>query len=430
MFTKQILFIILIINFNFVYAGVKINHWKTSEGSKVYFVKTDHLPILDITVSFKAGSARDNSSNNGIASLTNHLMLMGSNGINEVDLANKFSDIGAQLDSGFDRDKSSFSLRTLKENQEKAIQLFNLVLHKPNFNKAIMDREKKKYLASIRQGETEPATIGSKAFMKTLYGNHPYGLPMSGTVDSIQKITSSQLKEFYDNFYLSNQAAIVIVGDTDVKTAKDISSKISAGLPKNLKSSFYAKVEKTEKKNINIPHPSAQAHLYFGTPIMKRGDPDFFPLYVGNYILGGGGFVSRLTTEVREKKGLVYSVYSYFMPFLENGPFQVGLQTSKDQIDQALNLVKVTVKDFIDNGPTDSELEAAKSNLIGGFPLRLESNKKIVEYISMMAFYDYPIDYLDTFSDNVNAVTVNQIREAYKKRVNIDDFTTVIVGIE
>ena len=163
---------------------------------------------------------------------------------------------------------------------------------------------------------------------------------------------------------------------------------------------------------------------------MKRGDPDFFPLYVGNYILGGGGFVSRLTTEVREKNGLVYSVYSYFMPFLENGPFQVGLQTSKDQIDQALNLVKVTVKDFIDNGPSDNELEAAKSNLIGGFPLRLESNKKIVEYISMMAFYDYPIDYLDTFSDNVNAVTVNQIREAYKKRVNIDDFTTVIVGIE
>ena len=228
MFTKKILFIILIINFNFVYAGVKINHWITSEGSKVYFVKTDHLPILDITVSFKAGSARDNSSNNGVSSLTNHLMLMGSNGINEVDLANKFSDIGAQLGSGFDRDKSSFSLRTLKENQEKAIELFKLVLHKPNFNKAIMDREKKKYLASIRQGETEPATIGSKAFMKTLYGNHPYGLPMSGTVDTIQKITSSQLKEFYENFYLSNQAAIVIVGDTDIKTAKDISSKISS----------------------------------------------------------------------------------------------------------------------------------------------------------------------------------------------------------
>tara|TARA_B100000035_G_scaffold315372_1_gene335583 strand:+ start:1516 stop:2808 length:1293 start_codon:yes stop_codon:yes gene_type:complete len=430
MLTKKIFFLIIIINFNFVHAGVKINHWKTSEGSKVYFVKTEHLPILDITVSFKAGSARDNSLNNGVASLTNHLMLMGSNGINEVDLANKFSDIGAQLDSGFDRDKSSFSLRTLKDNQEKAIKLFNLVLHKPNFNKAIMDREKKKYIASIRQGETEPATIGSKAFMKTLYGNHPYGLPMSGNVETIKKITPSQLKEFYENYYLSNQASIVIVGDTDIKSAKDISSKISAGLPKNLKASFYTKVKKTEKKKINIPHPSAQAHLYFGKPIMKRGDPDFFPLYVGNYILGGGGFVSRLTTEVREKNGLVYSVYSYFMPFLENGPFQVGLQTSKDQIDQALNLVKVTVKDFIDKGPTNSELEAAKSNMIGGFPLRLESNKKIVEYLSMMAFYDYPVDYLDTFASKVNAVTVNQIKEAYKRRVNIDDFTTVIVGIE
>lgn len=430
MLTKKIIFLILILNFSVVNAGVKIDHWKTSEGSKVYFVNTDHLPILDITVSFKAGSARDNSSNNGVASLTNHLMLMGSNGINEVDLANKFSDIGAQLDSGFDRDKSSFSLRTLKENQEKAIKLFNLVLHKPNFKKTVMDREKKKYLASIRQGETEPATIGSKAFMKTLYGNHPYGLPMSGTVDTIQNITSVQLKEFYENFYLSNQATIVIVGDTNIKTAKEISSKISAGLPKNLKASFYAKVEETEKKNLSIPHPSAQAHLYFGKPIMKRGDPDFFPLYVGNYILGGGGFVSRLTTEVREKNGLVYSVYSYFMPFLENGPFQVGLQTSKDQIDKALNLVQMTIKDFIDNGPTEKELDAAKSNMIGGFPLRLDSNKKIVEYISMMAFYDYPLDYLDTFADKVNSVTVNQIKKAFSKRVNMDDFTTVIVGIE
>ena len=430
MFTKSLFFILFIFNFSAVSAGVKIDHWVTSEGAKVYFVETDHLPILDINVSFKAGSGRDNKISNGIASLTNHLILMGSNGIGEVDLANQFTDIGAQLDSGFDRDKSSFSLRTLIENKDKAIKLFNLVLHKPDFDKVIIEREKKKYLASIRQGETEPASIGSKAFMKALYGEHPYSLSESGNIDSIQKLTSTQLKEFYGNFYLSNHASIVIVGDINIKLAKKIASDISKGFPVNLEAAYYPEVKITKSQNIRIPHPSSQAHLYFGAPIMKRGDPDFFPLYVGNYILGGGGFVSRLTGEVREKNGLVYSVYSYFMPFLETGPFQIGLQTSKDQLDKALNLVRKTTNDFIENGPTEKELTAAKSNMIGGFPLRLDSNKKIVQYISMMAFYDYPLDYLDTFSDKVNAVTVEQIKNAFKKRVDMDNFSTVIVGVE
>ena len=151
MFTKSLFFILFIFNFSAVSAGVKIDHWVTSEGAKVYFVETDHLPILDINVSFKAGSGRDNKISNGIASLTNHLILMGSNGIGEVDLANQFTDIGAQLDSGFDRDKSSFSLRTLIENKDKAIKLFNLVLHKPDFDKVIMEREKKSFIG--REGE-------------------------------------------------------------------------------------------------------------------------------------------------------------------------------------------------------------------------------------------------------------------------------------
>ena len=170
--------------------------------------------------------------------------------------------------------------------------------------------------------------------------------------------------------------------------------------------------------------------MYYGGAVIKRGDPDFFPLYVGNYILGGGGFVSRLTGEVREKKGLVYSVYSYFMPMLELGPFQVGLQTKKDQIDEALTLVKETVKGFIQNGPTEKELEAAKSNMIGGFPLRLDSNKKIIQYISMMAFYNYPLDYLDTFANQVNDVTIEKIKLAFQKRVDMNKFSTVIVGVE
>jgi len=430
MYIRKILFAVLFLIVGTVSAGVKIENWITADGAKVYFVENHNLPMIDISVSFKAGSARDSLKNSGTASFTNHLMLLGSGGIDEVSLANQFTDIGAQLDSSFDRDKSSFSLRTLSEKKDIAIKLFNQVLHKPDFNENVITREKKRYYASIRQGETEPSSIASKAFMKAIYGNHPYAFPESGTVSTLESIKRSDLKSFYSNYYLSNHLSIVIVGDVDLNAAKEIAEKISLGLPNNPKASFYPEVQITEPQEIKISHPSTQAHLYYGGPVVKRGDPDFFPLYVGNYILGGGGFVSRLTGEVREKKGLVYSVYSYFMPMLELGPFQVGLQTKKDQIDEALALVKKPVKDFIQNGPTEKELQAAKSNMIGGFPLRLDSNKKIIEYISMMAFYNYPLDYLDTFADQVNAVTVQKIKAAFQKRVDMNKFSTVIVGIE
>ena len=165
-------------------------------------------------------------------------------------------------------------------------------------------------------------------------------------------------------------------------------------------------------------------------PIIKRGDPDFLTLYLGNYILGGGGFVSRLTQEIREDRGLAYSVYSYFMPFIEVGPFQIGIQTKKSQVKQAKELIQKTVSDFIKNGPTRSELRRAKDFMIGGFPLRLDSNKKILEYVSMMAFYGYPLDYLETFTDKIDKITAEEIKSAFQRRVDMSKFSTVIVGSE
>lgn len=161
---------------------------------------------------------------------------------------------------------------------------------------------------------------------------------------------------------------------------------------------------------------------------MKRIDPDYFALYVGNYILGGGGFVSRLTEEVREKRGLVYSVYSYFMPMQEIGPFQIGLQTKKEQAEDALKLVHETLDNFIKNGVTDKELQAAKANIIGGFPLRIDSNGKILDYLSVIGFYDLPLTYLDDYNKKVAAVTTAQIKDAFSRRIDTQKLVTVIVG--
>ncbi|MDA7842831.1 insulinase family protein [Methylophilaceae bacterium] len=430
MFINRLVFLYILFFSSFASADLNIQNWKTLNGTQVYFVENHSLPVVDVNIMFSAGSVRDSKETNGVASMTNHLMFSGSAGLSEQELMNSFADIGAQVGSNFNRDQSSFSLRTLSEEKSKAIQLFKVVLQKPNFDREILDREAKRYVANIAQAETMPEAIATKKFMKSIYGEHPYGLPSSGTIDSINRIKTANLKKFFKEFYVANQADIVIVGDVTKDEAEIIANDISNGLPVNKNIKVIPDVKQVKKQEIRISHPAKQAHLYYGTPIMKRNDPDFFPLYVGNHVLGGSGFGSRLTYEIREKKGLVYSVYSYFMPLFKKGPFEVALQTSKGQVDEAMGLIKTTIQNFIDKGPSESELQASKDNIIGGFALRFGSNQKIMNYVSMMAFYNYPFDYLKTYTKKINAVTVDQIKTAFKKRVDLNSFSTVIVGVD
>ena len=184
----------------------------------------------------------------------------------------------------------------------------------------------------------------------------------------------------------------------------------------------------TEAKTIKQQHPSTQTTILVGQIGETRTDPDYFPLYVGNHILGGSGFGSRIVDEIREKRGLAYSSYSYFYPMEARGPFIMGLQTKNNQAKQALALLKKTVDNFIAKGPTPKEIDNAKKNITGGFPLRLDSNKEITEYVSMIGFYDLPLDYLKTFNAKVESVTRAQIMDAFKRRVHPDKMITVMVG--
>jgi zinc protease len=161
---------------------------------------------------------------------------------------------------------------------------------------------------------------------------------------------------------------------------------------------------------------------------MRRLDPDYFPLWVGNYILGGGGFNSRFTREVREQRGLTYSVYSAFAPYRQAGPFTIGLQTRRDQAAAALDVVRTTLREFVRDGPTPDELEGAKQNVIGGFALRTDTNRKILDYLAVIGFYGLPLDWLEQFPQRVAAVTVEQVRDAFRRRVDPDRLATVVVG--
>ena len=412
-------------------ATLKIQQWQTSAGSEVYFVENHDLPIMDISANFPAGSARDSKEKSGLAGLTKHMMTLGAAGMTDEDISNRLADVGAALGSEFDADRASFKLRTLtsKAEQTQALNIFNAILHKPDFPDAVLTREKARIISGLQESATQPESIANKAFMAALYGNHPYALDVSGEPETVAAIKQTDLKAFYNTYYTSKSAVIALIGDMTVMQAHEIADFISNGLPHTpIVQALSATTLPASANEQVIAHPASQSHILLGYSGIKRGDHDLFPLYVGNYILGGGGFVSRLTEEVREKRGLVYSVYSYFMPMSELGPFQIGLQTKREQAGEALKLVRETLNNFISGGVTEKELVAAKQNIIGGFPMRIDSNAKILDYLGVIGFYKLPLNYLDTYNAQVEKVTTKQIKESFARRIKSDKFVTVIVG--
>ncbi len=412
-------------------AGVKIQQWQTTTGAEVYFVENHDLPIVDLSVNFSAGSVRDTAEKSGVAGITRYLMALGAAGMSDEVIANKMADIGAILGGEFTSDRATFKLRTLSSvrEQTQALEVFVKVLQKPDFPQTVLDREKARIIAGLQESATQPESIANKAFMAALYGKHPYSLEESGEVETVSKINREDLQAFYAKHYGAKGSVIAMMGDLTREQANQIAENLSGNLPKASALEPIPSVTlPSQAIEQRIAHPASQSHILLGYPGIKRGDADLFPLYVGNYILGGGGFVSRLTEEVREKRGLVYSVYSYFMPMAELGPFEIGLQTKKEQADVALNLVRETFDKFLKDGVTEKELTAAKANIIGGFPMRIDSNTKILDYLAMIGFYHLPLNYLDEYNNNVDKVTVAQIKETFNRRLKPENFVTIVVG--
>lgn len=409
-------------------ATPQIQHWQAPSGAQVYFVENHDLPMLDVAINFPAGSAFDPAEKTGLAGVTQGMLDQGVAGMSEDEISSKLADVGAQLGGGLDADRASISLRTLSNQRERgiALNILALVVQRPLFPEAILTREKARLIAALKEAETKPEAIAGRAFAKAVFGTHPYG--QVSEVATVEKIQRSDLEQFYTTHYGAKSAVVALMGDISRAEAEAIAQQLTSQLPPGGASADIAPVKANEASLSRIAHPATQSHILIGTPGMSRSDPDYFPLYVGNYILGGGGFVSRLMQEVREKRGMAYNVYSYFMPMQQPGAFQIGLQTRKDQADEALKIVNETLQQFIAKGVTEKELLAAKQNIINGFPLRIDSNKKILDYLSVIGFYHLPLAYLDEFTDRINKVTVADIHAAFKRKINPQKMATVIVG--
>jgi len=421
-------------------AMTAIEHWQQPNGAQIYLVRSPSIPMLDVRIDVDAGARREPQEQvglvSGMAGMFNKGVLARGDApaLDENAVSQAWADLGASFGASVGADRLSFSLRTLTEPEllNQAVALAARQLGEPAFPAAVWERERQRYVANLRESYTRPASVANRAFSTGVYGGHPYGRDM--TEQTLARVNVEQMRLFYAAYVSPCRTRVSLVGAIDRAQADALVRQLLARLPdvpcsRLVPLTAVAEVPPlAQASEQRIPFKSTQASLLMGQPGFKRDDPDFFALTVGNYILGGGGFVSRLTTEVREKRGLTYGVSSYFSPGLHAGAFTVGLQTRADQVDQALGVVRQVLREFVSEGPSEAELRAAKDNLMGGFPLRLDSNAKLLENVANIAWFGLPLDYLQTWTGEIDRVTAADIKAAFQRKLQPERMLTVVVG--
>lgn len=411
-----------------VLAGPQIEHWTSESGARVFFIEGRSLPMLDVRVDFAAGSAYEPEGLEGLAGMTRGLLETGIEGLDEQAIVEQIADTGAQIGGDTDRDRNSLVLRTLSSQTERdaSVDLAARLLATPTFPDSALERERNRSIAGLREALTRPATLANRAFSAGIYPEHPYG--RQTTPESLARIDRDALLDFHRRHFVAANATVTIVGDIDRAGAERIAQQLTESLPLGEPAPALPQPTMPQARIERIANPSAQSHIAVGLPGMGREDPDYYPLLVGNHVLGGGGFTSRLTKEVRDARGYAYSVFSFFHPHRVAGPFQIGLQTRGSQADSALAVVSEVLAAFTADGPTEEELTAAQSNIINGFGLRLDSNRKILDHVAMIGFYGLPLDWLDTYTGHIAAVTAEQVQDAFARRIRPEHLVTIVAG--
>jgi len=416
-----------------LYAAIKplhIERWTTSQGTPVVFYQAMEIPILDINIAFRAGSAYDGP-RFGLSTLTTRLMDQGNGGLDATTIANRLDNTGAQYNNENNRDMVLLHLRTLTQPEllKQAVDTFTLMVAQPDFPNKAFEREKNQQRMSIRHTLESPDDVANQTFFQALYQNHPYAHPVNGELKTLDAITVEDVRRFHERFFVSQNAVLVLVGAVNTSQAKELAEQLS----KNLRSGKIAPHIKktkalTEAMDVQVPFPSSQTVLRLGQLGITHHHAHYFPLMVGNYTLGGGSLVSRLAEELREKRGLTYGVSSQFVPLPERGPFIIGLATQGAQAKTAEDLTRETLTHFIQTGPSVEELKAAQEYLVGSFPLSLATNQSMASILLKMAFYQLPDDYLDTYTNHIRAVDIEQIKTAFQHTIQPSRLLQVMVG--
>lgn len=408
-----------------------ISTWQTPAGTKVLFLPTDQIPMVELRLTFNAGGARDGQLP-GLAAITNAMLDQGSAGLSVDDIALGFENLGAAFSLGSYRDMAVASLTSLADEEllNQAVQLYSQVLAKPEFSADSLGRLRTRALQGLKMQLQTPAPQLERAHQAALFAGHPYGQPEDGTEESLAQLTPEHLRAFHQRYYTAANATLAIVGDISAEKAARLAADITAALPSGAAAEPLPDASEQPASNTHITFNSSQTHITLGNQMIKRGHPDYVPLYVGNHILGGSGFSAILMDEVRQQRGLVYGIYSSISPMAAAGPFTLKLQTANHNKDEALALTLRLLNNFVQQGPTDEQLALAISDLTGSFALDTASNAALVGQLSSIGFYDLPLDYLTQFHRALGEVSKEDIQRAFKRHLHPGKLVVTSIGPE
>lgn len=426
-----------------------LSQFVSAKNSRVLFQQAPDIPIIDLAIEIDAGSRWDPEGLEGLAGLTAQMAMAGVRSeanrpaLSEAEMGEAWADLAVEQSISTSRDRVSLRFRFLSDPKvrDAAVALIARVLAEPGMVESVFERERATGIASLKESLARPQTLATRALWQAMYQGHPYGALV--TEASLQALSRDQLLAFHGFYWKPERMSIAIVGNLGLSEARQVVERTQALLKPstserdqtlasltNFRSSLGPAPKAGQSAStITIDHPASQAHIWMGLPLLARHElDDYFPLLVANHVLGGGGFVSRLTKEIREKRGMAYSVFSAIQPLAQTGPFFLGLQTQGAQAPEAVKVVNETLANFIAQGPSEEELVAAKKNLIGGFALRLDSNRKLLDNLAGVNFYRLPVNYLDTWTDRIDLVTQEDIQNVLRQRFEGRGMVTVIVA--
>jgi zinc protease len=408
------------------------------KGLKVLLVERHDLPIVAVNLLIKAGSKEEPSDRAGLASLTAQMLSHGTPSMNAEEISEEFEFVGASFSAETEYDYTLLSLYTLKKDIKNTFNLFIDMVKSPTFPIEEFNKKKAILISSLQKRNEEPGYVAIKTLRKELFKDHPYGRLVDGTPETIEKITMDDLKDFHNRFYRPERSILVVVGDINEKELKallkgleDWTQKFSATektppfthSPKNFSNCYFRHL----LQPIIIDRELTQANILFGLPGISRKDPDYYTASVLNYILGGGGFSSRLVQKIRDEMGLAYDISSYFTVNEEPGLFVIELQTKNEQAKTAIEVIKKEIERLLRDGVTDEELEDAKAYLTGSLLRRLDTTKKIADFLTLAEFFELGDDYIKKYPELIRSVTKDDIIKTARRLLKAEGLI-VIVG--
>jgi zinc protease len=410
-------------------SSMKIQSVKSPGGVEAWLVEEHSVPLLALRFVFDGGNSQDPLGKEGVANFISAMLDEGAGEYDHTQFQERMEDLALKMSFEDGRDAFYGSFETLTANRAPSIEMLRLAINKPRFETEAVDRIRKQLLASLSFAAKSPDKVASKAWSAAAFPGHPYGRPSEGTIESVKSITRDDLEAYRRRIFARDTLRVVAVGDIDAQTLGLLLDQVFGGLPAKAELVPVADTtpkptEKLQVIDMNVP----QSVVQFGMNGIPRKDKDFLPAYVLNQILGGGGFASRLTEEVREKRGLAYSVYSYLQPFRHVALFGGGVATKNEEVGRSLDVIRAELKRMADEGPTPTELANAKSYLTGSFALRFDTNSKIANQLLWMLQEDMGIDYVEKRNALVEAVTLDDVKRVAKRLLKVDDLIVTVVG--